>query len=417
MTNRTNFVKLTNLPPGFTNGKEIFDLFGTCGVIQDMTAVDPTSVIVSYSMRSGGENASFALNGCTISGNTIGVALFFNQSDPQFFSNPVYQRLGQYIGHDHHVMDPSTFQPWGAALAMAAPVVQPPTLTLPNYSLAPGFGNLFQQFLGGGAQQPPFHPVVPQPANSSSSGTCSPGDLLSQFTTAWTGLQPNGSHADQQTECTICLCDLADNSSYAQDSKYAPVLTLTSCFHSYHSACLTALIANSPSPFLQCPYCKKVYGTRTGNRPTTGTMRHRLLGIAVPGYPLCDTIELQFNFSRGVQGPEHPNPGQPYNPYGFPRNAFLPDNKEGLKALHGLYLAWEQRLLFTVGRSITNGMDNCVTWNDIHLKTKVTGGEHSYPDENHLTNLAEDLAGFGITEAEVSAHIARHPDLRDRGQL
>ena len=51
MANRTNFVKLTNLPPGFTNGKEIFDLFGTCGVIQDMTAVDPTSVIVSYSMR------------------------------------------------------------------------------------------------------------------------------------------------------------------------------------------------------------------------------------------------------------------------------------------------------------------------------------------------------------------------------
>jgi len=416
MANRTNFVKLTNLPPGFSNGREIFGLFGTCGVIQDMTAVDPTTVIVSYAMRSGAENAAFALNGCTLSGSIIGVALYFNQSDPQFFSNPVYQRLGQFIGQDHHVMDPSTFQPWGAATATPAPVLQPPTLTLPNYSFAPGFGNLFQQFIVGGAPSQPSVPVVPQPSSSSSAGAGQTGDLLSQHTRPWAGLASGGS-SDQQTECTICLCDLADNSSYAQDSKYAPVLTLSSCSHSYHSACLTALIANSPSPFLQCPYCKKIYGTRTGNRPTTGTMRHRLTMNSVPGYPNCGTIEIHFHFVRGIQGPEHPNPGQPYNPHGFPRTAFLPDNQEGRKALHGLYLAWEQRLLFTVGRSITNGMDNCVTWNDIHLKTKVTGGEHSYPDPNHLSNLFEDLAGFGITEGEVSAHMARNPDLRDRGQL
>merc|ERR1719154_210748 len=72
-------------------------------------------------MRSGAENAAFALNGCTLSGSIIGVDLYFNQSDPQFFSNPVYQRLGQFIGQDHHVMDPSPFQPWGAATATPAP--------------------------------------------------------------------------------------------------------------------------------------------------------------------------------------------------------------------------------------------------------------------------------------------------------
>ena len=41
-------------------------------------------------------------------------------------------------------------------------------------------------------------------------------------------------------------------------------------------------------------------------------------------------------------------------------------------ALHGIYLAWRQRLMFTVGRSITTGQDNCVTWNDIHMKTSVS---------------------------------------------
>ena len=36
--------------------------------------------------------------------------------------------------------------------------------------------------------------------------------------------------------------------------------------------------------------------------------------------------------------------------------AYIPDNEEGVKALHGIYLAWEQRLLFKVGTSLTNGM-------------------------------------------------------------
>ena len=31
------------------------------------------------------------------------------------------------------------------------------------------------------------------------------------------------------------------------------------------------------------------------------------------------------------QGPEHPNPGQPYSTRGFPRTGYLPDNKQGRK--------------------------------------------------------------------------------------
>ena len=82
-----------------------------------------------------------------------------------------------------------------------------------------------------------------------------------------------------------------------------------------------------------------------------------------------------------------------------------------------MYLAWSQRLMFTVGRSITTQRDNCITWNDIHMKTNARSTEHGYPDPQYLANLSQDLAGFGITEAEIAQHMASHPNLRTRGGL
>ena len=52
MAGRTNFVSVTNLPLGFSNGQELNSLMNNCGPVQDMTAVDPTTVIVSYGIRS-----------------------------------------------------------------------------------------------------------------------------------------------------------------------------------------------------------------------------------------------------------------------------------------------------------------------------------------------------------------------------
>ena len=52
MAGRTNFVSVTNLPLGFSNGPELYSLMNNCGPVQDMTAVDPTTVIVSYGIRS-----------------------------------------------------------------------------------------------------------------------------------------------------------------------------------------------------------------------------------------------------------------------------------------------------------------------------------------------------------------------------
>ena len=55
------------------------------------------------------------------------------------------------------------------------------------------------------------------------------------------------------------------------------------------------------------------------------------LPYSVPGYEGCKTIELSYYIPSGTQGPEHPNPGHPYE--GTSRVAYLPDNDEGKEVL------------------------------------------------------------------------------------
>ena len=70
-----------------------------------------------------------------------------------------------------------------------------------------------------------------------------------------------------------------------------------------------------------------------------------------------------------------------------------------------------------VPRSLTTGMQNTITWNDIHMKTQPSGGQHGYPDPNYLSNLRDDLSVRGITEAAISEHMAMHPQLRTRDHM
>ncbi|XP_051278309.1 probable E3 ubiquitin-protein ligase DTX3 isoform X2 [Dicentrarchus labrax] len=93
---------------------------------------------------------------------------------------------------------------------------------------------------------------------------------------------------------------------------------------------------------------------------------------------------------------EHPNPGHPYE--GASRTAYLPDSSEGNKVLKLLRRAFDQRLIFTVGRSTTSGRSNMVTWNDIHHKTSVYGGptHYGYPDPDYLSRVRDELKVKGI---------------------
>uniref|UniRef100_A0A672P4H8 E3 ubiquitin-protein ligase n=1 Tax=Sinocyclocheilus grahami TaxID=75366 RepID=A0A672P4H8_SINGR len=150
---------------------------------------------------------------------------------------------------------------------------------------------------------------------------------------------------------------------------------------------------------LQCPSCKTIYGEKTGTQPK-GKMEIYSIPQSLPGHPDCGTIQIIYNIPPGIQGPEHPNPGQPYTCRGFPRFCFLPDNDKGRKVLELLKVAWTRRLIFTVGTSSTTGEPDTVIWNEIHHKTEMMSNVsgHGYPDPNYLDNVLSELASQGVTE-------------------
>lgn len=73
-----------------------------------------------------------------------------------------------------------------------------------------------------------------------------------------------------------------------------------------------------------------------------------------------------------------------------------------LQVLKLLLVAWDRRLIFSVGTSSTTGEADTVIWNEVHHKTEfgsnLTG--HGYPDSGHLDNVLEELRAQGITEED-----------------
>lgn len=89
------------------------------------------------------------------------------------------------------------------------------------------------------------------------------------------------------------------------------------------------------------------------------------------------------------------------NNHPFPptrRIAFLPDNKDGRQILRLLRIAFERKLIFTVGRSVTTGKDNRIVWSGIHHKTNLNGGvsNFGYPDLTYFNRVREELGAKGI---------------------
>lgn len=155
--------------------------------------------------------------------------------------------------------------------------------------------------------------------------------------------------------CPICLNGFHD-----------PVTT--KCNHKFCRKCIDLALQHRKV----CPTCGMTYGMQTGNMPP-GTMNQYLEHYShIPGYERYGTIRIDYYFPSGTQGPEHPNPGQRYT--GTSRTAFLPDCPEGREVLDLLKKAFNARLTFTIGRSVTTGASNVVIWNDINHKTSTHGG-------------------------------------------
>ena len=155
-------------------------------------------------------------------------------------------------------------------------------------------------------------------------------DLVSRYTTLLDPAEVASSMADD--DCNICMDKLTNESSFEADSSVAK---LVKCGHTFHRACLKAMVANSAGNAnagnLRCPHCKADHGERRGICPA-GTMSYYVTPdlYHVPGFSDAQgTIVINYDVKRGVQGPEHPNPGSRYHTVGFPRQCFLPDNPQG----------------------------------------------------------------------------------------
>ncbi|XP_035672518.1 uncharacterized protein LOC118413318 isoform X1 [Branchiostoma floridae] len=169
--------------------------------------------------------------------------------------------------------------------------------------------------------------------------------------------------------------------------------TLPSCGHVFCTPCIDRAMQIKPV----CPICGEVYGQTWGSQPE-GTMEWKVdPHLPLPGYERQGTIVVMYDFPDGIQTSDHPNPGRRY--YGCHRRAYLPNTAEGQEVCRLLHKAFQAKLLFTVGQSVTTGMDNCVIWNDVHHKTNTHGGptNHGYPDPDYLRRVKEELAVKGIT--------------------
>ena len=111
-----------------------------------------------------------------------------------------------------------------------------------------------------------------------------------------------------------------------------------------------------------------------------------------------------LSIPSGIQGPEHPHPGQTYYAVGFPRVCYLPDTEHGRRVLRLLQIAFERRLIFTIGRSVTTGREDVVTWNGIHHKTELgpSVSGHGYPDVTYLDRTIAELATHGVSDGNPS---------------
>ncbi|XP_047188509.1 E3 ubiquitin-protein ligase DTX3L-like isoform X2 [Scophthalmus maximus] len=163
-----------------------------------------------------------------------------------------------------------------------------------------------------------------------------------------------------------------------------------------HEFCEECLQKSKKSIGPTCPVCKDVFGVMEGDQPH-GKMSWRTSPLHLQGFNKhCGSIVIEYNIPSGMQTEQHPKPGQWYS--GINRTAYLPDNKEGREVLQLLKKAFDQKLIFTVGTSRTTGMENQVTWNDIHHKTSSSGGPENfgYPDHGYLSRVREELKAKGV---------------------
>lgn len=140
----------------------------------------------------------------------------------------------------------------------------------------------------------------------------------------------------------------------------------------------------------------------------SGTLKIRQTPSLVPGFsppPKC--LQLEYDIPAGTQKPYHPNPGQPYA--ATTRYAYLPNNDDGCRLLIRFKVAWSHGYMFKIGRSLTSGLDNQVTWTTIPNKSSLNGGPFGFPDPKYTGTANGELDKLGIPAVDQCLALLSNP--------
>ncbi|KAL4232125.1 hypothetical protein ACF0H5_009700 [Mactra antiquata] len=186
-------------------------------------------------------------------------------------------------------------------------------------------------------------------------------------------------------DCVICMDTIEVND-----------IKELACGHKFHADCIDQQFAYKEA----CPTCGYVCGIITGDQPE-GCMDVNInRGATCAGYEEYERIEITYSFPGGRQADCHPEPGKFYK--GIKRTAYLPYNKQGREILEMLKVAFERKVIFTIGRSRTTGADSVITWNDIHHKTDHRPNtQFGYPDPTYLDRVTDELKAKGVTVDDI----------------
>ena len=206
----------------------------------------------------------------------------------------------------------------------------------------------------------------------------------------------------EKEKCSICQFDLYEdelnsyesnpqnqNFEYLYNMPFNSLLLSKCTDHFFHIECLNSLIGDKNN--FKCPNCSKIYGILIGDMPN-GTMTiSKNKNLHCSGFENVETIVINYNFPNGS------------NYTGTSRRSFLPNTKEGREVLALLKIAFDRKLTFTVGTSVTTGAKNTVVWNGIHHKTSVNGGptNFGYPDISYFNRVKEELASKGVSQDSI----------------
>lgn len=144
------------------------------------------------------------------------------------------------------------------------------------------------------------------------------------------------------------------------------------------------------------------YSFRPGRDRVRGTHSNTLYNIKHANSACHVSVMLTAECSavKPSQQPVTLQNGRHFSTHGFPRVCYLPDCTKGQKVMRLLQVAWDRRLTFTIGTSVTTGANNTIVWNEIHHKTECHGNAsgHGYPDPNYLDNVLMELESQGVTD-------------------